>query len=171
MRDFCRNSLIPFGLLAMLVGGVGCSKKSKAWPDKPLETVKSKKGGVAFSISLPKGVGKFEDPAVTIWRSVSPGYAFFIKVFQEEMPDLKSLKAELATEKNRKVVTAKKVNDGVEVVIEEPSNKRYTVTIWKQKGAKVLKCEALLGQKIGGPEMVKKSNNWVLKICRSLSIL
>ncbi|MBU1534596.1 hypothetical protein KKF84_04705 [Myxococcota bacterium] len=163
---FIGAGLFALGLLSV----TGCSKKSTPWPEKPMKVTSTAIGGISFSITLPEGVGSFADPAVVIWRSVSPEFAFFIKVNREDkLPDLKELAQENGVE-GRKVLINKKVADGVELVVEEPSNKRYTVEIWKTKNGKILKCGAILGEKIGGPAMVTKSNAWVLKICRSLTI-
>lgn len=120
---------------------------------------------------IPKGVGKFEDPLITIWRSVSPDFAFFVKVGRvEKLPDLKILKKEAAEEKNTELVTLKTGESGAEMVLKEPPNSRYHLFVWKKRGDIILKCEGILGQKIGGPSMVTKSNKWILKMCRSLTI-
>lgn len=167
--------MLMFCWMTMTASGVGCSKKkeaSKDWPDRPLVEKRDTIKGVSFSISVPKGVGMFRGPNVLIYRHVGPSFAFFIKVTKEEaLPDPKAVKAELAQDSERKLVRLDRSKTTAELIVEEAPNKRHSVLIWQKKGQTVLQCQALLGQKIGGPQQVKKSNAWILRMCRSLKIV
>ncbi len=137
--------------------------KGTPWIERPLVTTKATVGQHTITISLPKGVGRFDDPKGKIWRNVSPKFAFFVAVFQEASPQQFDLVA------SRKQVSRKQTATEFEIVIEEPGNKRHTVYRWLKVGNSGVSCKGILGQKMTGA-VVTRSNIWMTRICRSLNV-
>jgi len=165
--------MLRLTLAILLATSAACSGSSSTpWPDKPLVKTTADIGPYKVSLLLPKGVGSYVDPNGVIWRDVSPRYAFFIKVFKDEHPaSLAKAIEDQGLEGGQKVVIKNKLTDGYEVVVEEPDNKRYTVHVWRKRGERSISCGGILGRDIGNASMVDKSNKWLLKICRSMTIL
>lgn len=146
--------------------------ESKAWPDRELVETTTTVGSHQVRLLLPKGVGAYQDPNGKIWRSVSPQYAFFIKVFKADYP--KSVDAaveQLSPEAAQKVISKKAAPDRMEIILQSADNGRHTIYLWKRKGSATVSCTGILGQKIGDQSMVDKSNRWLYKICDSLQLL
>lgn len=168
---------IALGIAVGIFFAAGCKRKNdsgssdKPWPDRPMKRVSATKKGITFSILLPAGIGAYQDPNGTIWRIVEPGTAVFVKIFLVEMPkDLKTAGEEPAMAPGEKLIANKKTGDGFSVVVHNTKDGRKRYFLWKKAGSGAVQCYAFYKLSKMSKDKASKYNDWLLRICKSLTL-
>ena len=122
-----RSSTALISLLLLTIASVGCkkaavSKPETPWPERPMTRHTMTKKDVSFSLLLPDGVGRYEDPNGTIFKIVEMDAAIFISIFTHlPMPeDVAGAKDETIYSETDSV-RASKTALGFEVVVTRPN--------------------------------------------------